>query len=153
MIQMQFPEHPIEFLTMSSEEQFVNSRGKVVDSATLQKAVTLFVHYVTTPKIEGMWNKKMYDAILTKSHGNCVWTSVKNTRSSDMAERPLSPERIVSGVNMYSENYQLSKLLQFHFLPSEGFHADGHNKINLEKLGKLLVSKQNSLDDRETTNK
>lgn len=126
------------------DEQFY-ADGKLVSQSKLQESITLYVMHIATPKITGTWNEKLYSTILERSNGNCVWTSIKASQPSEIAERPICPEDIESGVNLYSESYQLRKVLQFHSSLSD-FIDDVHNSINVDKLKKVISAKENSLN-------
>mmetsp|Transcript_22155 Transcript_22155/g.28280 ORF Transcript_22155/g.28280 Transcript_22155/m.28280 type:complete len:291 (-) Transcript_22155:43-915(-) len=136
----------VQILEFQSQEKEFFSNGHLVEATHLQQSITLFVFHLTTPKITGTWDTDLYSAIFKKSVGNCVWTSIKGAQPSEIPERPVSPEEITSGVNLLAESHKLEKALQFHTSQQE-FIEDNHNKINLDKLRKLIKAKEEAINE------
>ena len=145
-----FPLYTIDILKPGAGRSFETLNGTRVSSDVLQQGVTFFVYSVTTRKLSGMWDAPLYTRIFEETKGNCVWVSIMIARASQVPERPLSPQEDEfpgSGVNLLpadSKN-RLEKVLQFHMQGPNVFHEDAHNVVNLEKLEKLLVSKNQQL--------
>ena len=123
---------------------FKDTNSNIVSQEKLKKSLNLFIFHATTHKLKGLWDEDVYDKLLTQSHGNCIWTVTKDSIQLDHAEPPLSPEGIVSGVNMFTDN-QTKKTLQFHFTQND-MNRDKHNEINFSKLRKLITAKKESLE-------